>query len=114
MGQPIENVCCRQQPCISTTDFFASVILDTNVLSVAIDINRSDVFADDPDYSSASYRKAAYCIPLFGLLSKFLCIYYITFFVLSFVTIYVCIVVQYTQLDACLVRLISKIYVYII
>ena len=59
MGQPIENVCCRQRPCISTTDFFASVVLDTNVLSIAI-VNRSDMFADDPDYSPASYRKAAY------------------------------------------------------
>jgi len=30
-----------------------------SVLSIAI-MNRSDVFADDPEYTPASYRKAAY------------------------------------------------------
>ena len=34
-------------------------VLDTSVLSIAI-VNRSDVFADDLEYSPASYRKAAY------------------------------------------------------
>ena len=53
MEQPIEKVCCSKQPCISTTDFLTSVVLDTNVLSVAI-VNRSDVFADNPDGSPAS------------------------------------------------------------
>ena len=59
MEQPIENVCCRKRPCICTTEFFTSVVLDTNVLSIAI-VDRSDVYADDPDYSPASYRKSAY------------------------------------------------------
>ena len=59
MEQPNENICCRKQPCICTTEYFTSVVLDTNVLSIAI-VNRSDVYADDPDYSPASYRKSAY------------------------------------------------------
>ena len=59
MELPIENVCCKQRPCISTTEFFESVVLDNNVLSVAI-VNRCDTFADDPDYSPQSYRKAGY------------------------------------------------------
>ena len=37
---------------------FETIVLDVNVLSVAI-ISRSDIFVDDPE-SLASYRKAAY------------------------------------------------------
>ena len=59
MPQEVENVCCKKQPCVTTQDFFQSAVLDMNVLSIAI-VNRSDVFADDPDYSPSSYRKAAY------------------------------------------------------
>ena len=59
MDQPIENLCCKQRPCITTTEFFELVVLDNNVLSVAI-VNRCDTFADNPDYSPQSYRKAAY------------------------------------------------------
>ena len=59
MELPIENLCCKQRPCITTTEFFESVMLDSHVLSVAI-VNRSDTFADDPDYSLQSYHKAAY------------------------------------------------------
>ena len=58
-NSPFENVCCEQRPCITTTGFFESVVLDSNVLLVAI-VNRCDTFADDPDYSPQSYRKAAY------------------------------------------------------
>ena len=57
--QEIENRCCRKRPCITTEDFFQSAVLDMSVLSIAI-MNRSDVFADDPEYTPASYRKAAY------------------------------------------------------
>ena len=39
--------------------WFDSVVLNRDVLSVAIEA-RSDVFADDPEYTPASYRKAAY------------------------------------------------------
>ena len=59
MEQPIENVCCRKQPCISTTEFFESVVLDANVLTVAI-VNRNDIYADDDDFTPSSYQKAAY------------------------------------------------------
>ena len=59
MELPIENVCCKQWPCITTTEFFESVVLDSSVLAVAI-VNRCDIFADNPDYSLESYRKAAY------------------------------------------------------
>ena len=58
MPLPVENVCCRQRPCITTSEAFESIVLDSHVLSVAI-VSRSDTFADDPDYTSASYRKAA-------------------------------------------------------
>ena len=44
-----------QRPCLTTTGWFDSVALNRDVLSA-----RSDVFADDPEYSPASYRKAAY------------------------------------------------------
>ena len=55
----IENVCCKQRQCVTTMDFFQSAVLDMNVLSISI-VNRSDVFAEDPEYSPSSYRKAAY------------------------------------------------------
>ena len=59
MEHAVENICCRQRNCITLSATYAGVALDRSVLSVAI-ISRSDVFADDPDYSPASYRKAAY------------------------------------------------------
>ena len=59
MPLPIENLCCKQRPCITTVDTFESIVLDSNVLSVAI-VNRCDTFVDEPDYSPQSYRKAAY------------------------------------------------------
>jgi len=40
--------------------FFQSAVLDMSVLSIAI-VNRSDVFADDPEYTPASYHKAYWC-----------------------------------------------------
>ena len=49
MPLEIENVCCRKRPCVTAQDFFQSAVLDMNVLSISI-VNRSDVFADDPDY----------------------------------------------------------------
>ena len=59
MELAVDNVCCRQRPCITSTEYFDSVVMDNHVLSVAI-VNRSEVFADEADYSPASYRKAAY------------------------------------------------------
>ena len=54
-----KKMCCRIRPCLTTTGWFDSVVLNRDVLSVAIEA-RSDLFADDPEYTSASYRKAAY------------------------------------------------------
>lgn len=54
-----ENVCCRQVPCITTTELFDNNVLNTDVLSIAI-VSGSDVLASTPDYSPAGYRKAAY------------------------------------------------------
>ena len=59
MATAEENVCCRKRPCLTTMGWFDSVVLNRDVLSVAIEA-RSDVFADDPEYTPASYRKAAY------------------------------------------------------
>ena len=46
MEQPIESDYCRKCPCISTTEFFESMVLDANVLTVAI-VNKNDIYADD-------------------------------------------------------------------
>ena len=59
MEHATENVCCRQCNCITLSTTFDGVALDRSVLSVAI-ISCSDLFADDSDYSPASYQKAAY------------------------------------------------------
>ena len=58
MDTPIENKCCRRTTCVTTTEPFETIVLDRD-MSVAI-VNRSDDFADEPDYSPSSYRKAAY------------------------------------------------------
>ena len=55
---------CRSMPlekerCITTMDFFESAVLDMNVLSISI-VNRSDMYAEDPEYNPSSYCKAAY------------------------------------------------------
>ena len=57
MPLPIENLCCKQRTCITTVDTFESIVLDSNILAVAI-VSRSDTYADVPDYSPQSYRKA--------------------------------------------------------
>ena len=59
MALEVENICCRQRICITREEFFQCAVLDMGVLSIAI-VNHSDVFADDPEYTPASYRKASY------------------------------------------------------
>ena len=54
-----ENVCCHKRPCVSIMGWFETVVLNRDGLSVAIEA-RSDIYADDPEYNPASYRKAAY------------------------------------------------------
>ena len=54
-----ENVCCKLRTCVTSYVMFNTVCLDREVLKLAIRA-RCDIRADDPDYSSQSYRKAAY------------------------------------------------------
>ena len=68
MPLPAENVCCRKSPCVTTLEFFQSAVLDMNVLSISI-VNRSDVFADDPDYSPSGYRKLRIVSGFFGIMN---------------------------------------------
>ena len=59
MDQPVENVCCQSVPCVTTQDFFETVVLDFNVLLAAI-ASRADIFADEISREPSDYRKAAY------------------------------------------------------
>ena len=59
MPLSVENVCCQQVPCITTTELFNNNVLNIDVLSIAI-VSGSDVLASTPDYTPAGYRKAAY------------------------------------------------------
>ena len=56
---PRENMCCRNQQCVTAYDNFHLICTKHAVLTVAIH-NRADIYADPIDYSPASYRKAAY------------------------------------------------------
>ena len=46
--------------CYQFGGIWDTIVLDVNVVSVSIIISRSDIFADDPEYTLASYKKAAY------------------------------------------------------
>ena len=59
MPTPQENVCCKSCPCITTTEMFETVVLNRDVLSVAI-VHHSNVYSDDYRYEPSDYRKAAY------------------------------------------------------
>ena len=59
MPLEVEKLCCRQRVCVTREEFFQPAVLDMSVLSIAI-VNRSEVFAEDPEYTPSSYRKAAY------------------------------------------------------
>jgi len=59
MDQMVENICCRIKPCVTTTEMFESVMLNRNVLSVAI-VDRHDVLVEDATYIPEAYRKSAY------------------------------------------------------
>ncbi|XP_044168202.1 uncharacterized protein LOC122952227 [Acropora millepora] len=54
-----ENVCCRKKTCVTSYVMFKTVCLDREVLQLAIRA-RCDIRAEEPDYSTQSYRKAAY------------------------------------------------------
>ena len=59
MPLPEENVCCRSNPCITTTESFDTIVVNREVLSVAI-VHCSDVCSEDPEYAPSDYQKAAY------------------------------------------------------
>ena len=59
MPTEAENKCCRQRDCITNCPAFDNLVLDRSTLDIAI-VHRIDFFVSTPDYSPASYRKAAY------------------------------------------------------
>lgn len=59
MPQAIENKCCQQRKCITTTARFAKLCLDSDVLELCIR-NMSDIRNDREDNSTRAFRKAAY------------------------------------------------------
>ena len=59
MPTDLEKVCCRRRNCITKYRSFSNVVLDREILTVAIH-QRCDFRADPIDYSNTSYRKAAY------------------------------------------------------
>ena len=61
MPLPEENVCGRSNPCITTTESFETIVVNQDILSVAIIIvHCSDVYSEDPEYAPTDYRKAVY------------------------------------------------------
>ena len=54
-----QNVCCRQNPCITVSEMFDNDVLNRDILSIAV-ASRSDVVASRAIYNPANYRKAAY------------------------------------------------------
>lgn len=59
MPQVIENKCCKQSKCITTTSHFAKLCLDPDVLEMCIR-NTGDIRNDREDSSTRAFRKAAY------------------------------------------------------
>jgi len=64
MGESRENLCCRRRPCVTTTDPFSTLVLNTNALTVAIS-HSADHYVRVADFNPASYCKAAYCLDTF-------------------------------------------------
>ena len=72
MPLDVENVCCRKRTCVTSFAMYQHVCLDREVLTLAIRA-RFDILAEEPDYSTNSYRKAAYrqyCLWKYGKLGK--------------------------------------------
>ncbi|XP_065895761.1 P2X purinoceptor 7-like [Dysidea avara] len=59
MDQMVKNICCRQKPCVTTTEIFNNIVLNRDVLSVAI-VDRHDVLVEAATYTPQAYRKSAY------------------------------------------------------
>ena len=56
---PQENVCCKNCSCISTTEMFEIIVLNRDVISVAI-VHRADVCSDESRYEPSDYQNTAY------------------------------------------------------
>jgi len=52
-------ICCRKRPCITLMGWFDAVVLNRDVLSLAIEA-QCDVLGELPDYRHNSFRKAVY------------------------------------------------------
>ena len=52
-----ENVCCGKRTCVTSFRMYENICLDREVLVLAIRA-RFDIRAEEPDYSSNSFRKA--------------------------------------------------------
>ena len=59
MDNPVERVCCKMRPCITTTDMFHDVALNRNVLAVGI-LNASDYFGSLVEFKPSNFRHVAY------------------------------------------------------
>ena len=59
MPQAVENKCCRQTKCVTTTSRFEKLCLDTDVLELCIR-NMGDIRNDREDNSPRSFRKPGY------------------------------------------------------
>ena len=57
----VENVCCRKRTCVTSFAMYLNVCLDQEVLMLAIRA-RFNIVAEEPDYSTNSYRKAVYLL----------------------------------------------------
>ena len=56
MPLDMENVCCRKRTCVTSYTMYQNICLDRDVLTLAI-WARFDIMAEEPDYSTSSYRK---------------------------------------------------------
>ena len=72
MPQVIENKCCKQSKCITTTSHFAKLCLDPDVLEMCIR-STGDIRNDREDASTHAFRRAAYrefILAKYGCLGK--------------------------------------------
>ena len=72
MPLDIENKCCGKRKCVTSYTMFNNICIDREVLTLAIRA-RFDILAEEVDYSTNSFRKAAhrqYCLWKYGNLGR--------------------------------------------
>ena len=72
MPLDIENKCCGKRKCVTSYTIFNNICIDREVLTLAIRA-RFDILADELDYLTNSFRKAAYrqyCLWKYGKLGR--------------------------------------------